>query len=86
METSEVLAGMLGMYFVLALGVVFIVLFGDVLRRHDISGWAKAGWLVLLLALPFLGCLIYIIVRPKKASSGYDSLDPYPSQRIQPMR
>ena len=44
---------------------VFISLFGDILRREDHSGWAKAGWIALLFVLPFLGALIYIIARPK---------------------
>jgi hypothetical protein len=44
---------------------IFITLVADILRRDDHSGWAKAGWLLLLIVLPFLGALIYIIVRPK---------------------
>jgi len=33
----------------------------DVFRRHDISGWGKAGWLVFTIVLPFLGVFIYLI-------------------------
>ena len=44
---------------------VFIALFGDILRRDDHSGWAKAGWMILLFVLPFVGALIYLIARPK---------------------
>ena len=33
----------------------------DVYRRHDLSGWGKAGWTVLIVFLPFLGILIYLI-------------------------
>jgi uncharacterized membrane protein len=44
---------------------VFISLVGDILRRDDQSGWAKAGWLLLLFVLPFLGALLYVIARPK---------------------
>jgi hypothetical protein len=44
---------------------VFISLVGDIFRRDDMSGWAKAGWLFLLFVLPFLGALIYVIARPK---------------------
>lgn len=29
--------------------------------RADTSGWAKAGWSVLILFVPFLGVLIYLI-------------------------
>lgn len=45
----------------------FIALFADVLRRSDLSGGGKAGWILLLIALPFVGCLIYLIARPEPA-------------------
>jgi uncharacterized membrane protein len=44
---------------------VFISLFGDIIRRDDLSGFGKAGWILLLFVLPFLGALLYIIARPK---------------------
>jgi Short C-terminal domain/Phospholipase_D-nuclease N-terminal len=44
---------------------LFIALFGDILRRNDLSGWGKAGWIIFLIVLPFLGALIYVIARPK---------------------
>lgn len=34
----------------------------DVFRRHDISGWRKALWVVLIVVLPWLGVLSYLIV------------------------
>jgi len=40
---------------------ILIVLFTDIFRRRDIGGWAKAGWVLFLLVLPFLGALIYLI-------------------------
>jgi hypothetical protein len=36
-------------------------IFADIFSRHDISGWAKAGWSVFVIVLPFLGVLIYLI-------------------------
>lgn len=33
----------------------------DVFRRRDLTGWAKAGWTVFLIVLPFLGALIYLV-------------------------
>jgi hypothetical protein len=44
---------------------IFISIFADIFRRNDLSGWAKAGWILLLFVLPFLGALIYVIARPK---------------------
>jgi hypothetical protein len=42
---------------------LLIVVFGDLFSRHDISGWGKAGWMVLLVVLPFLGVFIYMIAQ-----------------------
>lgn len=39
---------------------LLISIFGDIFRR-DISGWAKAGWVLFLIVLPLLGALIYLI-------------------------
>jgi len=36
--------------------------FGDIFRRRDIGGFAKAVWIVLIIFLPLLGVLIYLIV------------------------
>ncbi len=44
---------------VIWLRLLFTV-FGDVFSRHDISGWAKAGWCVLSIILPFVGVLLYL--------------------------
>ena len=44
---------------------VFIAIFSDIFRRTDIHGLAKAGWTLAIFILPFIGCLAYIIARPK---------------------
>ena len=40
---------------------LLIVVFGDVFRRRDISGWGKAGWIILVIILPYFGVFIYLI-------------------------
>ena len=40
---------------------MMVAILGDVFRRDDIGGSAKAGWTVFLLVLPFLGALAYLI-------------------------
>ncbi|KOY56769.1 MULTISPECIES: SHOCT domain-containing protein [unclassified Streptomyces] len=37
----------------------------DIFRDHEMSGWAKAGWLIFVIVLPFLGVLVYVIARGK---------------------
>jgi energy-coupling factor transporter transmembrane protein EcfT len=44
---------------------MLIVIFGDLFSRHDIGGWAKAGWVVFMIVLPFLGVLVYLIAQSK---------------------
>ena len=42
---------------------IVITVFIDVFRRHDIGGWGKAGWVVFVIVLPFLGVLVYLIAQ-----------------------
>ena len=44
---------------------MFISIFADIFRRENLSGWGKAGWILLIFILPFIGILIYVIARPK---------------------
>src|SRR5436309_14522775 len=44
---------------------IFITVFADIFRRRDLSGAAKAGWIILIFVVPFLGAIIYMIARPK---------------------
>ena len=44
---------------------MFITIFADIFRRDDLSGGAKAGWIILIVIVPFLGILIYMIARPR---------------------
>jgi hypothetical protein len=40
---------------------LLFVVFGDLFRRHDVSGWGKAGWTIFVIVLPFLGIFVYLI-------------------------
>jgi len=44
---------------------LLITVFMDLFRRHDCSGWAKAGWIIFVIILPFLGVLVYLIAESK---------------------
>jgi hypothetical protein len=39
---------------------VLIGIIGDIFRRHDIGGWAKAAWILFVVILPLLGVLVYL--------------------------
>ena len=47
----------------IAVGVI-----ADIFRSRDLSGWAKAAWLILIVILPLVGVLIYLIARGHKMS------------------
>ena len=54
---------------------IFIAIFGDIFRRRDLSGVAKAGWILLLFVLPFLGALIYTIARPRMTEQDREDME-----------
>jgi Phospholipase_D-nuclease N-terminal len=42
---------------------LLITIWTDIFRRDDISGFAKAAWLIFTLVLPYLGVFVYIIAQ-----------------------
>jgi hypothetical protein len=45
--------------------LLFIV-FGDIFRSRDLSGWGKALWTIFVIVVPYLGVFIYLIARGHK--------------------
>jgi Short C-terminal domain/Phospholipase_D-nuclease N-terminal len=45
---------------------LLIVVFGDIFRSHDLSGWGKALWIIFIIVLPYLGVFVYLIARGHK--------------------
>jgi hypothetical protein len=37
--------------------------YADLFSRRDIGGWAKTGWVVFTLVLPFLGVFVYLVTQ-----------------------
>jgi len=62
---GSVLWAMVVFFFWFMLIWMFIGVFADIFRRNDLSGGAKAGWLLLIFIVPLFGILIYLIARPK---------------------
>jgi hypothetical protein len=42
---------------------LLFTVFADIFRRHDLSGWGKAAWIVFVILLPFLGVFVYLITQ-----------------------
>jgi hypothetical protein len=41
----------------------------DVFRRTDLSTAAKAAWAIIMLLIPFIGLLVYTLLRPSDAQT-----------------
>jgi hypothetical protein len=55
------------MFFLFVIWIwLLIVVFSDLFRSHDLSGWAKAAWVIGIIILPYLGLLVYLIARGHK--------------------
>lgn len=50
-------------FFLVTFFWLIITICSDLFSDHEVSGWGKAGWVFLLVILPFLGSLIYFIAR-----------------------
>jgi cbb3-type cytochrome oxidase subunit 3 len=42
---------------------LLVVIYSDLFRRHDISGWAKAAWVLALVLTSYLGIFAYLITQ-----------------------
>jgi hypothetical protein len=61
----DVMWSMVAFFFWFMFIWIFIQIFADIFRRNDMSGISKAIWLIVLVILPFLGAIIYMMMRPK---------------------
>ena len=59
-------------FFAWVIWVAFLIfILVDNFRRHDHSGWAKAGWTMFVIFLPLIGVLVYMITTPTAQESAY---------------
>jgi len=42
---------------------ILITILTDLFRDHELSGWAKGGWMLFLVVVPFIAALVYLIAR-----------------------
>ena len=61
---GNLLVAMVALFFLFLCVWLFIAVFADIFTRPDLSGWGKAGWVLLIFILPLIGILIYLIARP----------------------
>ncbi len=66
--TGEVFWSMLWLFLWIIWIWLLIAVFSDIFRSHDLSGWAKALWILFVVILPYLGILVYFIARGRQMS------------------
>ena len=76
---SNFLADVLSIFIFVLWFWLLITIFGDLFRRHDISGWAKAIWVIVLILLSYIGIFIYLITQHRGMAERQ-------SQRVQQAR
>src|SRR5215475_789064 len=64
--TGQVFLSMLWFFLFFLWIYLLILIFGDIFRSGDLSGWAKALWTIFVIVLPFLGVFVYLIARGRK--------------------
>src|ERR1700759_4935288 len=47
--------------FVVCIWILFTII-SDLFRNHDMAGWLKGVWIILLIFIPYITALIYLIV------------------------
>ena len=62
---SNFLLNMLGIFAFVVWFWLLVIIYGDLFRRHDISGWGKALWVIALVLTSYLGILAYLITQGK---------------------
>jgi|SRR6187397_2500808 hypothetical protein len=64
--TGQVLWSMIWFFLFIIWIWLLIVVFSDIFRSRDLSGWAKALWVIFVIVLPYLGVFVYLIARGGK--------------------
>ena len=64
--TGQVFWSMLWFFLFFIWIYILIVVFSDIFRSHDLSGWAKALWVIFVIIVPYLGVFVYLIARGHK--------------------
>ena len=63
---ADIFVTMLEFFLFFAWIWLLIIVFGDIFRSRDLSGWAKGLWVLFVIIVPLFGVLAYLIVRGGK--------------------
>ncbi len=62
---SNFLMNVLGIFGFVVWFWLLVVIYGDLFRRHDVSGWGKALWVIALFLLSYIGIFAYLVTQGK---------------------
>ena len=77
MDVSEIVWLAIGIVLLLVWIWILFAVVVDVLRRADLSGFAKAAWCVLVVVIPVIGVIAYAIARPRLTRDEAEAVDAY---------
>ena len=63
---GEVLLSLIWFFLFFVWIMLLLQVFFDIFRSHDMSGGVKALWIIFVILLPYIGVLVYLIVRGGK--------------------
>ena len=63
---ADIFVTMLEFFLFFAWIWILIIVFGDIFRSRDLSGWGKALWTLFVIIIPWVGVLVYLIARGGK--------------------
>ncbi|MCA0330961.1 MAG: SHOCT domain-containing protein [Actinobacteria bacterium] len=66
MNLGDALLWLVYFFFMIVYFMMIFWIIGDLFRRDDIGGFAKALWIIVLLFIPLLTMLIYVITQGSK--------------------
>ena len=64
--TGDVFVSLLWFFLWIIWFWLLIIVFTDIFRSSDLSGWGKALWTIFVVILPYLGVFVYLIARGGK--------------------
>ena len=77
MDVSQIVWLVLGFLLLLVWIWVLFAVVVDVVRRSDLSGFAKAAWCVFVFLIPLVGVIAYVIARPRLTRDEAEAVDAY---------
>ena len=80
---SNFLMNMISVFVFVVWFWLLIVIYGDLFRRHDISGWGKALWVIGLVLTSYLGIFVYLITQGSGMARAQCATGPAGARRIE---